>query len=50
MRRFLELCEVDEALRKQDKTPEELDLMALKENIQEERLKLQIVNPVLCSL
>lgn len=34
MRRFLELCEVDEALRKQDKTPEELDLMALKENIQ----------------
>ena len=44
MRRFLELCEVDEALRKQDKTPEELDLMALKENIQEERLKLQTVN------
>lgn len=44
MRRFLELCEVDEDLQKKDKTPEELDLIALKESVQEERLKLQTVN------
>lgn len=30
MRRFLELCEVEEDLRKQNKTPEEVTLMALK--------------------
>lgn len=44
MRRFLELCETDEDLKKQNKTPEKISLMALKKDIQEERLKLQTVN------
>lgn len=44
MRRFLELCDADREIRKQSTAPEESGLVALKESIQEERLKLQTVN------